>query len=299
MFSRSEVVGLGFSDSRLRAADVEKIGRGLYRVRGQVIPTPDEGHLRLPDDLRGLQAGYPASWFSYSTACSLYGLAAGPRVSPGRVHVSLPHQSPSLKQLAGVTVHRPEDVHPGEIVRSDGLRTSSPERVFLEMASVLDPLNLVALGDQLVRMPRPKFEARNRPWSTPSRLQRCLSEHSGAPGIVRARAAAEQVRVGSDSVPETLLRLSILAAGFPEPELQCRLDPSDPTSPQADLAYRSSKVALQYEGAHHFTAEQQAADQWRNAQFTRAGWVVLLVNRVDLRDEFRAVLRHLALVLPT
>lgn len=255
--------------------------------------------MRFPDDLRGLQAASPASWFSYNTACSLYGVAAGSQVSPNGVHISLPHQSPALKQLPWITVHRPDKMHPGEIVRLGGLRSSSPERVFLEMASVLSQADLVALGDQLVRLPRAKFEGRSEPWTTPSRLQRCLREHSSTRGIINARAAAERIRVGSDSVPETLLRLSILAAGFPEPELQCRLDPADPTSPQADMAYRRSKVALQYEGAHHFTPEQQAADQWRNSQFVRDGWIVLLVNRVDLREQFRGVLHRLAVALRT
>lgn len=89
----------------------------------------------------------------------------------------------------------------------------------------------------------------------------------------------------------------IVDAGLPEPQLQCRLDPADPQSPPADMAYRGKKLCLQYEGARHFTAERQAAAQGRNWQFTVRGWTVMLTNRVDLQESFCGVVSRLAAVL--
>lgn len=93
------------------------------------------------------------------------------------------------------------------------------------------------------------------------------------------------------------MRLALVEAGLPEPELQIRLDPRDPYSPVGDAGYRDRKIVLQYEGEHHFTAEQQARDQRRNAAFERAVWTVILVNRVDLREGFRSVIARLRCLL--
>ena len=297
VFSRAEVIARGLADSRLRAADVEKVGRGLYRVRSAFGSSTSEADLYASGAWEGIQATAPQCWFSYQTACAVYGLASRRPMAHSPVHVGLPHQSRSMKQLPWIRVHRPEKVFAGEIRRVGGVRVSSPERLFLEMAGVLDLWDVVVLGDQLVRVPRRQYEERSEPWTTPQQLWKCLSRHPSTVGIVNARAAAELVRVGSDSPPETLLRLSILEAGLSEPELQCRLDPTDPRSPRADMAYRDKKLALQYEGEHHFTAEQQAVDQGRNWQFAARGWSVMLANRVDLQERFSGVVRRVATVL--
>ncbi|WP_395940315.1 hypothetical protein [Arthrobacter sp. U41] len=69
-----------------------------------------------------------------------------------------------------------------------------------------------------------------------------------------------------------LLRLALIAAGLPEPELQLRMVPGDPHSPAADLGYRSQRIAIQYNGGHHLTREQQSRDNRRDETFNAAGW---------------------------
>jgi hypothetical protein len=97
------------------------------------------------------------------------------------------------------------------------------------------------------------------------------------------------MRVGADSIPETLLRLSLMAHQFPEPELQIRLRPYDSMSPTGDLGYRTIQVVIQYDGAHHFSEEQRLRDERRDAAFKAAGWVVIIVTAEDLRDDFARV----------
>lgn len=174
---------------------------------------------------------------------------------------------------------------------------SSPQEVFVEMARYLSVSELVMLGDQLVRTPHAGLEERTRAWCTIEDIQQAAHSGKGKRGIARAREALDQVRVGADSPPETYMRLALVEAGLPEPELQIRLDPRDPYSPVGDAGYRDRKIVLQYEGEHHFTAEQQARDQRRNAAFERAGWTVILVNRVDLREGFRSVIARLRCLL--
>lgn len=177
----------------------------------------------------------------------------------------------------------------GEVVETLGIRLSSPERVFIDMMSSLGREELVALGDSLVRHPRPQYEGREEPWTTVPRLRRTVDQHKGARGVVVAREALELIRVGSDSPAETRMRLALTEAGLPEPELQIRLDPTDPDSPSGDMGYRNARILLQYEGAHHFSAEQQHHDQYRDGAFRAEGWTVLSANRLDLAEGFRGL----------
>lgn len=102
------------------------------------------------------------------------------------------------------------------------------------------------------------------------------------------RALAD-MRVGADSVPETLLRLCLLAYGFPEPDLQIVLKPSDAFSFSADMGYRSMKIAVQYDGEHHLTDRQHQRDARRDAAFRAAGWVVIIVTADDRKDDFARI----------
>lgn len=108
-------------------------------------------------------------------------------------------------------------------------------------------------------------------------------------GRPAAREALDSVRVGADSPPETRLRLALVASGLPEPELQAALEPGDPFSPVADLAYRHVRLALQDDGAGHRTREQQARDARRDRYGQARGWTTLRVTWADGREDFRGV----------
>ncbi|WP_427129644.1 hypothetical protein [Pseudarthrobacter sp. S9] len=112
-------------------------------------------------------------------------------------------------------------------------------------------------------------------------------------GVEKARLALDEMRVGSDSFPETFLRLALLDARLPEPELQLRLDPYDERSPAADLGYRRFRIAIQYDGAHHLTREQQSRDNRRDEAFRGAGWAYFEANADDLADGFEDVISRI------
>lgn len=87
-----------------------------------------------------------------------------------------------------------------------GTRISSPSQTFLDLAGPLGLVDLVVLGDSLVRAGH----------VTPGRLTTAADAWRGH-GAVLARRAARLVRVGVDSPMETRLRLLIVLAGLPEP----------------------------------------------------------------------------------
>lgn len=176
-----------------------------------------------------------------------------------------------------------------------GLRVSCPRRVFFDLMGTLPERELVALGDQLVRIPTPAFDGRSTPWETPHTLQNILRSHRKTRGIVAGRRAVERVRVGSDSRMETFLRLALCDAGLPEPQLQVRPRPGSPFT--GDLGYEELRIVIHYDGVGHFTPEQQASDQRRNFAFEAAGWKVISANAEDYREGFIGVVQRVRMAL--
>ena len=287
-FTSDEATSLGLDYRTLLRENVARVSRGLY--------VPGDGEPSVRDRLRAHLAVSADAWASHRSAAAVQGLWLPESSSDhSLLHLSRPMDAPRVRRT-GVVGHRVR-VEDGEVeVLQDGLRVSSPSRTWLDLAHELGPASLVALGDQLIRSPRPEFEGREYPFATKGELVELLKAHPNMRGIVKARAALQSMRVGADSVPETLLRLSLLAYHFPEPELQIRLRPFDPLSPSGDLGYRVIQVVLQYDGAHHLSEEQRLRDLRRDAAFRSAGWVVVIVTADDLRNDFarvRAELRAL------
>ncbi|MGO1523329.1 MAG: hypothetical protein ACTHV8_06520 [Nesterenkonia sp.] len=81
------------------------------------------------------------------------------------------------------------------------------------------------------------------------------------------------------------------------PQLQCRLDPADPRSPQADMAYRGKKLCLQYEGHIISPPSSRLLTKGATGSSRRGGWTVMLANRVDLQESFCGLVSRLAAVL--
>lgn len=275
---------LGVQPKRLRAKDLSDGGRLIYLPAGR--------QLEIIERARVLTAATPGAWVSHETAAVLTLLSLPPWLGGcASIHLSKPHELPRVRR-AGVIGHRVRCL-PGELTDVDGVPVTAPPRTWLDLAAVL-PLNyLIALGDQIIRIPRPEFEQRSEPYAEKAGLRLLIRQHPNMKGVEKARLALDEMRVGADSFPETFLRLALLDARLPEPELQLRLDPHDARSPAADLGYRRFRVAVQYDGSHHLTREQQSRDNRRDEAFLNAGWAYFKVNADDLADEFEGVVARI------
>ena len=272
---------LGVTTKRLRAKDLVGAGRLILAHAGQ---DPD-----LHDRARVLCSATPDAWVSHETAAVICGLGLPPwlGVEP-RIHLSKPHGLPRVRR-AGVIGHRVH-VLAGEIMEIDGIRVSGPARTWLDLAHELPLRYLVAMGDQLIRVPRPEYEFRSMPFAFKDGLRLLIRQHLNMKGVEKARLALDEMRVGADSFPETFLRLALLDAHLPEPELQLRIDRNDPRSPAADLGYRKHRIAVQYDGEHHRSREQQSRDNRRDEFFINAGWSYFKPNADDLADGFQELI---------
>ena len=282
-----EALDRGFSPGRLRNHKMAHVSRGIYR--------PAEWQFELREAARALSAASPGAWISHSTAARLHGLVLPPWLAGSdELHLSTPRTHPQMRRK-GIAGHN-VTVFPGEVETVDGILLSTRARTWLDLARVLPLRDLVCLGDQLVRIPRPEFENRSEPYATLESLQAMADLHGNVQGIVRAREALTMMRVGADSPPETELRLAMADANLPEPELQLKLH-AGAASPSADAGYRAQRIALQYDGAHHVDELQRHSDRRRDKAFEAAGWTVLTFTENDLKDGFSNAVQRIRTAL--
>jgi len=279
----------GVPRDRLRARDLITVSRGI-RIPAAV---PLQGAAAL--------AAYvqvnPDSVLSHTSAARLWGIPLPPQVAGDwRIHLANPPKSRAPRRVNVVghsMVLGLDDV--GEI---DGVRLTSPARTWLNLAAMLPLEDLVAAGDFLVCSHGPDFPEPREPLCSIAELARCIARHAGMRGMRNARAALDLVRVGADSPPETYLRLALVNAGLPEPELNVVLyDPAGVPVLWPDGAYRKYRISLQYDGRHHGGGEQYQRDIRRQETTRRLGWTEIRLSSEDLAGDGRAVVVKVAQAL--
>jgi len=221
----------------------------------------------------------PGDRFSHTTAAALWEipLPSGFQGDDAPLHVTAtaPRNAPRAR---GVTGHRGSTDH---VVTRHGLPVSPPELLFIEVASLLELDDLVSVGDALVLDPAVSDPRDPRPWIGLDDLRRAV-ENSSATGSRAARRALRWVRVGSESRMETLLRLIMVRAGLPEPELSPEVwtDVGRTYLGRYDMAYRAKHVIVEYDGDQHRTSTYQYERDIRRLERAReAGWTVVQVRQ--------------------
>lgn len=166
---------------------------------------------------------------------------------------------------------------------TEPLRIMSRERTFLDLATVLNPFELVAVGYYLVRRPRPNYEGRSEPFCTIACLEDARKRYPKIDGATNMRWALDNIRVGSDSPQETLCRLLLVEAGLPEPKLNIPiLLPGGVVIPDRDLVYPAQKVVVEYQGSSHQEPQRAARDRYHAEVLRAEGWEVVPIVNDDL-----------------
>lgn len=172
----------------------------------------------------------------------------------------------------GLRVHRTllraEDV--GVV---DDVPISSALRTAWDVAA-LEPLaTAVAALDAMVRAGH----------VTQPQLEVLARQGTGRFGVARLRKVLPLVDPRAESAPESKVRVALVMAGLaPVPQHEVWVDGR--FIARVDLAWPDARVALEYEGAHHFEEMQIVRDDARLARLTAAGWIVVRVSAVDLRN---------------
>ena len=111
-------------------------------------------------------------------------------------------------------------------------------------------------------------------------------------GVKRARRALRYVRERAESPRETLLRLMLVFARLPEPELNLPLWQGEQFIARPDLLYPAYRVVIEYDGRHHVDDRAQyERDIARREALERAGWRVIVVTAAAMHRPEQVVWR--------
>jgi very-short-patch-repair endonuclease len=254
-FTRADAVAAGISPRRLGGSRFRRIFRGVF-ISAEAPATSDE---RV---VAALMLHPDGAWASHVTGARWCGVAV-PDSSTTHVSVTAAKDrrwQPGLK---------PHVAPRGTKTRTwRGVRVSDPIRMFIELASMLDLVDLVVAGDNMLRV----FGL------TAEQLVAGLEE-SRDYWSPAARHAAQFVRDDVDSPMETRLRMLIVLAGLPEPEVNVKLrDRDGNVVVRFDLGYPHLRLAIEYDGRQHVEIiENWESDIDRGDLVDAARWRIVKV----------------------
>ena len=227
------------------------------------------------------------SFVSHSTAALLYGVPLPwPLERDERtIHVTVqkPHRAPQRPDVIGHSCAPAPGDSPW--LDSRGLRISRPARLWLELASQLDLVELVIAGDYLLRGFRER-DGSHRPFATIPQLRQAAAEHPGRRHRAIIAQALELIRERVDSPYETRLRLIVQSAGFPDPIVNVPiLDAAGEIIAQPDLRIPGYNVGLEYQGDGHRTDRRQwQRDVVRRRELDQINWKTIEAVTPDIRN---------------
>lgn len=255
---------------------------------GRLLVPVTRGHFVHVDDaadqsarLAAILEAVPAAALSHWTAAAVWGAPIQQR-HLCVVHVTVPTGA-IRPARAGVVAHHARD-HSTEV--HDGLRLTSAVRTWLDLAAVgAATTDLVVVADALCRLGR----------TTPERLADCV-ELPRRRGRLRMHEALEQIDPRSESGPETRLRLVLVRAGLPRPEVNHVI--RDPATgafvARVDLAWPDARLVVEYDGDHHREQAQWGRDLRRRERLEALGWTVVVLTAADLRGDQRSLVRRVS-----
>jgi len=279
----------------MRGADLDRPFRGV-RVPKVAPSAPTSGSLAAPPALLARCVALAVALggdpiFTHLTAARLWPVPLPPDLVEEDLHVGVvPPARPPRRR--GVHAHKLLD--PRALVgRRHGCRIIDPATMFCQLAGVLPLADLIAVGDALVQAPVYPHPLDDRPWLTPPELAERVALFRGRGKVAAARAIG-RVRPGVESRPESLVRVAVVDAGLPEPEVNVSITGSrGEFLGRADLVYRRWRVIVEYDGDQHRTDTRQFdRDVRRLERFAAHGWtVVRITGRAFFGDRVATVAR--------
>lgn len=173
----------------------------------------------------------------------------------------------------GIRVHRTELLaHETQVVGDMPMTT--PLRTAWDVAALESLADAVAALDSMVRS---GILAR-------SSLQAMVAAGIGKWRVSRVRRAVELVDPRAESPAESWLRVALVRAAFEGFVPQLDVLSCGQFVARVDFGFPELRIAVEYEGAHHFRGQQIARDDRRLRALEAAGWLVVRVSAEDLRD---------------
>ncbi|MBV9922449.1 MAG: hypothetical protein JOY78_16595 [Pseudonocardia sp.] len=221
---------------------------------------------------RGVLSGY--------SAALLLDAACAPRPDvPAEVTVV-----GDLRAHRGLAVHR-DRLLDGEITSVRGIVCTDPVRTAFDLARRPDRDGSVVAVDRLA----------NRHRFHPERLLELHDRHRGCRGATRVPGVVALASPYTGSPMETRLRLLIVDAGLPCPEVQWIVqDRATRTAFWLDLAWPALKIGIEYEGEPHTEPQRVLRDIARHTRLVALGWRVYRYSKLDVYGNPGRIVAELA-----
>ncbi|WP_172582744.1 endonuclease domain-containing protein [Subtercola boreus] len=298
-FSVSDAETAGVSRHRLRQRGLSAPYRGV-RVLTPASPSTDERTEAAA--LRACTSYEPrlreGEMFWGPTSALLWGCPLPLRSVAGPIHLAVraPLNAAREKHVIGhqTSLGRTLLVES----RRCGLPVPDPATTWLTLAGTLGVHDLVAAGDYFAHVPPESHPVPGRPFVTLDELAWRVERFHGR-GKSRASEALPRLTTRAESRPESLLRLLLIDAGLPLPEVNPELaDARGGLIGRADLVFRRERVIVEYDGDQHRTdTTQYEKDMTRLERFHLAGWTVLRVRKYGLFTAPNTTVRRVATAL--
>lgn len=271
------------TEARMRASDLARPFRGV-----RVAEAPSTRRAQLEAAAARLS---PWQALAGSSAAELLGYPLPPRLSRSDAAVIVAttrgRSQPRSARFTGIRITQDRFA----TLVLDGVRVTDSVTTWCLLARELGPYDLVAVGDALISTSQ----------NTPRRCAPVPHEHlverlaawRGSRGIHDIRSALTLIRPGVESRMETVMRLTITDAGFPEPVVHPAVRLRNGVIVHPDLAYPYLQLGFEYEGLGHGDPHQVIRDIARYEALADAGWAIIRITKHDLASRQRDLMRRI------
>jgi very-short-patch-repair endonuclease len=165
----------------------------------------------------------------------------------------------------GIIAHSWE-LMPGDVCLVASMRLTTPARTAFDIGRTRPVAVAVPILDSLM----------NATGLRVADISALTDSRQGTRGMRQLRKTLELVDGGAESPQETRVRLLLVGAGLPKPETQIKFQA---LRIRVDMGWREWKVAVEYDGVHHWAdGRQRSWDIERIAMLEAAGWAVVRVS---------------------
>ena len=273
-FSRADARAAGVSLRDLLSSAYQRVFFDTYICSSVALTT----EIRVKAAIKRI--GTDAAYASHHTAASLWGI---PVPADGSIHLTVDRNDRRTRSR-GILTHR--TIAPADPTQTrNGVRLSSPDQVFCELAGAgVGLVDLVVAGDAMLKNKRASIES----------LTKAVDRMTGS-GVRLARRALGYIRPGVDSPMESRLRMLLVLAGFPEPQVRIILRQFDGEwGRRFDLCYLALKLIVEYDGEQHGELEHRESDQDRREELERQGYRIVTVTSLGIYRDPAKTLRRVA-----
>lgn len=225
-----------------------------------------------------------AAWLWSRGLGVIAGLSASAMLGAKWIEASAPAELAhrNRRSPAGLVVHS-DTLLPDETLLVDGMTVTTPARTAFDIGRRVKGSVGVQRVDALM----------NATGVDVADVERVVDGHPGVRGLAALRRTLALADGGAESPQETLTRLILVRAGLPCPQTQVEVvDEHGQLLARLDLAWPELRVAVEYDGAQHWTdPRQRRRDIDRLAALDDHGWIVIRVSSDMLRTPAAVVAR--------